>query len=544
MARDNNLWRDLCVKDSPYTSRLPRPDVAAISLPIPVQEPRVYLLQRRLQNSAGDEQFSSASSKSTTQGVLRRDPSEISDVNWREEYVARHAPLSLGWLKTPASETEHNLEVRGIALYKKDESQFLISPLENGAICLWDLDGQESASNPVISAPIRSEGTNFGSKDASDYERYAPTIVEGVSVDQFRQKVFVASGPSLTEIDLNTFHSSEVFRASSGSGQETSPGRLEDIICTLSSGGSCPQPLTVGTSRALQLYDHRTSNPVKALVTDNLDATLDASGVSFFSGNLAKAILDPRPLHVLHIANKIHVGGRFPCILNYDRRFFPKLDSSIYTGSSISTLAAFPLAAQPASIVAGGEYKSKGSIEIYPYGDTSENARVETIRNRTSASSSKILGLIPHGYRLMFSDSGGVLKWVERDGSTLVRRWNINTWPASPKIHSAFRRGIFNFAPNEGDVARKLLALNDSESSEVCVWTGEKIGILSFRSQPRLGFTGEDETSKSGSEVESEGEPGPSEVQQRRFHRMMRRALERQADEARFMPTLGLGRSS
>lgn len=95
-------------------------------------------------------------------------------------------------------------------------------------------------------------------------------------------------------------------------------------------------------------------------------------------------------------------------------------------------------------------------------------------------------------------------------------------------------RGIFSAAPEEGDVALKLLPLHPPDSDnagrgddEVAVWTGEKIGVLSFRHAARFDTAPEGKGAGCG-----EGED---------YARVMRRALERQADEVRFVRGLGMG---
>ena len=81
-----------------------------------------------------------------------------------------------------------------------------------------------------------------------------------------------------------------------------------------------------------------------------------------------------------------------------------------------------------------------------------------------------------------------------------------------------------------GDVARKILPiLNDSDDGgwsnreEVAIWTGERVGVVGFRASPRFEW---DEGGK---------EEGEEEVWAQR----MRRALEREAREVRWVAGLG-----
>lgn len=517
---------------------------------MPIPEPSVFALQRAMSRTASATNSPDKKSLLSPDGSRSRSSSLTRDsdrpVNWYNEYVARNAQLSIGWLPTPLADDGVPLEVRGIGLHDTGTSHLLISPLDDGSLGFWDV-GDENQPRESMSGELKTKSKpgTYGGKS----RRIASDIVEGLSLDHFRQKAYIATGPDLTEVDLNTFQSSIVFQARQA-GRESGLSNLLDNICTLSEGGAAPTPLTVGSSTALHIFDPRINNATQPAQTiANLDAGLSTlHGPDGFpvgksmrrssAGNLAHhwARVDPLPLSVLHESDMIHVGGRFPFILDYDRRNFPRLASTTYSGARISALTTLPTSGGRAPIVAAGEYKGKGSLEIYPDPQTHGTSPPIPTRNRTSASRSKLLSVISHGNRILFSDSDGQLKWVERDGCGLVRRWNINQMTVHHDTHS--RYGIFNAGPDNSDVARKLLKIGDSERSEVCVWTGEKVGIMCFGSKPRLGSTGE--TDRSASEAESEGDEQPVDLQRIRFERMMRRALQRQADEVRMVPDLGL----
>ncbi|KAL8870242.1 MAG: hypothetical protein Q9198_007676, partial [Flavoplaca austrocitrina] len=137
------------------------------------------------------------------------------------------------------------------------------------------------------------------------------------------------------------------------------------------------------------------------------------------------------------------------------------------------------------TLIACGEYNGKGSLELYPFSTSGEFnpptsspyelrlAPITPYKNRTSASSSKLLSVAAHGTRIVFSDGDGGLKWVERDGHSLVRRWNINAYTAStanPTLGSIFSGSSTN---DGGDVARKILPVGSWEDGkgELAVWT-------------------------------------------------------------------------
>lgn len=471
-------------------------------------------------------------------------------VDWYNEYIARHAPLSVSWLQQPYhinNGSRKKLETRGLGLSKHNSEDLAVAPLDDGSVCLWCLgqdDAEPQANDGRIKARSRPgllsvNGPDGSSKSAKSRAQMTSTgVVECVSVDRTRNKAYFAVQSGLNEVDLSTLQIS---------GYDRYPFSISALSeCTY------PVPLTVGTTLSLHIHDPRLSNngqsPSCSYFTDRVDTEITPQSNGDFyriaSGDSSQTdyatLFHPSPLSILHHnpSSMIYVAGRFPSILAYDRRSFPKLTSAIHSGARLCSLTSLPTP-NNATLAAAGEYNGKGSLELYPLPtsspiDPSENGR-EPTRNRASASRSKLLSLTPHGTRLLFSDSDGQLKWVERDGSTLVRRWNINTYSTAPDILAA-TQGIFNNDLNEGDVARKLLPVSAKERSEVLLWTGEKIGVLGFRKNPRFAFGDgvEDEM------VDADGK-NVMRVEEKEYGRMMRRALEKQANEVRFVKGLGLG---
>lgn len=188
------------------------------------------------------------------------------------------------------------------------------------------------------------------------------------------------------------------------------------------------------------------------------------------------------------------------------------------------------------TLIACGEYNSKGSLEMYglsPSQDSSPGKIHHAVmKNRQSGSSCKLLSVASHGTSLVVSDGNGNIKWLERDGFTESRRWNI--------AHGCVEapRGIFGTLGDSymdsgtGDIVIKILE-NDGD---LVLWTGEKIGLLTFSSRP--GFTADsfENTVRIAEEAQRERE-------ERVYASTMRRALEHQANEARYMRGLGLGGS-
>lgn len=292
-------------------------------------------------------------------------------------------------------------------------------------------------------------------------------------------------------------------------------------------------------------------------------------------------LFKPGPLSIINMpgrgnenrdSNEIFVAGRFPSILQYDRRSFPKLQGTLHSGARLCSMVSLPHPFSPLNagllrkaeltieqvdaakkvsgntLIACGEYNSKGSLELYglkpPSDFTSGNDNAastgqhSTLKNRQTSSSSKLLSVANHGTRIVVSDCNGNIRFFERDGFTEVRRWNISHGSVEAP------RGIFGslgdsyMDSGSGDIVRKILPTGDEHvnrlvnDNDLLLWTGEKIGLMKFTSKP--GFNAND-----FEEVTQEEQT--REREQRIYSETMRRALERQADEVRFVAHLGQG---
>lgn len=382
----------------------------------------------------------------------------------------------------------------------------------------------------------------------------------------------------LIEVDLQTL-------------QSVSQTSYSSPISALSEAGK--GPLTVGTSGRLYVYDARSHHisPGERPELSRVERQGEAAEFliapeSEIDRAIGGAVPYPVPLSIIHLpvsmdnwsdSNDIYVAGRFPSIINYDRRFHGRPRSIIHSGASLSWLAHIPYpfseqatasrrraelsmdearsikSAAGDTLVACGAYGSRGSLELYglsspsalsnPPGDASAGRIVQSfIKNRQTSSSSKLLSVAPHGSRLVFSDGNGNLKWVERDGFTEVRHWNIQ----HGFVDAPGPRGIFGtlgdsyyMDPAGGDIARRILPTRHHGSppsvnvDDLLLWTGEKIGMLNFSAKPGFTAADFDETAKSLEERRQE-------KAERIYGERMRHALRVQADEVRLMRGLGL----
>ncbi|KAI4143937.1 MAG: hypothetical protein L6R39_004376, partial [Caloplaca ligustica] len=278
-------------------------------------------------------------------------------------------------------------------------------------------------------------------------------IVECISVDKFRNKAYIAVSNNLNEVDLETLQVSS---------SDPYPFRISAL-----SDSTSPLPLTIATTHSLHLHDLRqstktwfsepdqsgqvecnTAAPPRSPGDRNNLCRLIASGDSGTYAPLTQS----RPLSIAHVpsatgqhdvwSGSICVAGRFPSILTYNRRMFPRLNSTIHSGSRLASITSlpypllYPKSKPPTdpnaahTLIACGEYNGKGSLELFPFSTTGQpNPPAPSsspsfsscsdpppapiipapYKNRTSASGSKLLSVTPHGTRLVFSDSDGGL---------------------------------------------------------------------------------------------------------------------------------------
>ncbi|KAI9840587.1 MAG: hypothetical protein M1837_001526 [Sclerophora amabilis] len=625
ISRDNRLWKSLCFDDSKSEALRKRRELLFGG---PPAEARVLALQwtaSSLTQTHGETDNNPSSSISTgtnlnqevasrdsAQGKARAiccwDPSYLSEkIDWYQEYIHRHGPISLSWLQQPFRNhggTRERIEMRGMAYLESttDEAAArdtaIVAPLDDGSVCLWDIWGKSHGSGSRKGRIVaRSEAGLLSAKGPRSRKcRTPPSIraemtnsgaVECVSVDNIRRKAYFAVQSGLNEVDLETL-------------QLISHRRFPHPISTISEA-KFPVPLTVGTNASLHLYDPREGgldHSFGGVETGRCEISTTPLGLRHGPDsrrNMALSNIDlgyaplfqPGPVTILHLPGPngqsasngdIYVAGRFPSILHYDRRYWPKLHRTVHSGARLSGLTWIPypsksLGTTPtvqnlpianngaksepllgSTLVACGEYNGKGSLELYGLpstaGSSSDrpvsatgNPKVPNFKNRHTASRSKLLSVANHGTRIVFSDGDGMLKWIERDGSINVRRWSINSATGSREEP----RGLFPAAGGSAlergsaDVARKILPvhngryLQQTNQDDLMIWSGERIGHLSFSTSSPLSAEdgGEEEPSSAAEARKSRDE----EI----YSQTMRKALERQADEARFVRGFGMG---
>lgn len=633
LARDNNLWRLHCYEESWAALQASRPAGRTSSSLLTHPTATLSTLgQNSLRDliqppapqsdNTGTEDVRGLSLSERARAAAEWDSStEGEHVDWYSEYIARHGPMSLSWVQQPlhprsAGRRCHPYEVKGMGLLKDWSSarqHKIVAPLDDGSVCIWDLNHSHCADSQSTKGRILSMSepgvlmTSLSSRRERSPSKTSLEFInlgEGVSIDSFRRRAYLAIGNVLNEVDLETL-------------RVISQQRYPWSIFALSQETDYSVPLTLATTLSLQIHDSRLSaveeeeaislrcekNAAPLFPELDIFAHTDSPQLHLQrNGQPPRRIrspgptdqenyaplFQPGPLSILHPpaphVNTILLAGRFPSILCYDRRFFPRLQSTVHSGGRLCGLASAPEPRFPVftdstypeshAVVACGEYNGRGSLELYRLrsssqnGDSSASDRSSQLtpeyKNRQSAASSKLLSVASHGNRLVYSDSEGNIKWVERNGRSEVRRWNINS--SQPQIPSSRRslsssetlpgdesrpRGLWPGSNgSEGEVARKVLPTGGNlTGDELLVWTGERIGRLKFSIPADQEASVEDEEDEWFMHAEVDEETRKAMRQkhrdewekERRYEEAMRQALERQADEVRWMGTDGMG---
>lgn len=491
-------------------------------------------------------------------------------IDYYEEYIQRHASITVAWLDLPKSPADQVREATGLGLLsdQRDSSlQRAIAPLDDGSVCIWDVAAKSTTSSAGGGRLIAQSRAGLLSGQPTDAISESHTImtetgaVECVSIDSTAQKAYMAVQNHLHELDLSTL-------------QITSTKEYPFPITALSEA-SGKTPITVGTNMTIHLHDPR--DP--AFTPQETSTGGELIGGSVYSH---ATLAQPGPLSILNHDgftrddSSIWVAGRFTSLLNYDRRFFPRLRGTVFSGARIASLFATPHPFIPRSldlmrnpnasmsalleakqrtgttILAAAEYKGKGSLELYGLPD------LQSYQNRQTASASKLLSAVPHGGRIVFSDGDGHLKWMERDGFTHVRTFNINdAMPdAEASAQDASAYGIWSSTasemPGQGDIVQKMLPTYSSRSvpsaemgrpdinqNNLLLWTGDgRLGILGFGQSDPLGA---EEWHHAMESQAKNAEEMAREDAERQYSQRVRRALERNADEVRSVRGLGMG---
>ncbi|KAF1943579.1 hypothetical protein EJ02DRAFT_131166 [Clathrospora elynae] len=604
LSRDNKLWKSLCFSHSAAERRRRR---LAVSTDF---DPRLADLIRAADalSSTFDTSVHDSSAPSAELQIDRNkerrkealianwDPSYPDEkVNWYQDFIQRHAEQKISWFQDAGSEGREDETIRkeatgaGILFDSDGLADKMIAPLDDGSISIWDASassqrqGRLMAKSDIGLLPNKGSDLDHDTRLTQSQAIMTETgAVECVSIDSKLKKGFFAVQNVLNEVDLNTL---------------TVVSRTPyPFPITALSEAHHRTPLTVGTNWTIHLHDTRKPPPAPSsvrceLIGGSTDTSFSRLDTGDFGGHVS--LSQPGALSILHLPTArewdgngdIWVGGRFTSMLNFDRRFFPRLRGTVHSGARLSCITAIPHPFVPQdlrlgrpysspavlrnakslpghTLITAGEYKGKGSLELY--GLSSEPTRSinssdsRTTRNpkayyqnRQTASSSKLLAVAPHGTRLVFSDGDGNMKWVERDGSTPVRQFNINDFQRSAPETTSTSQLVSAQSDTEagwGDIVQKILptvctsllspySLSSTESlglENLVIWTGDgKLGMLGFGREPSF------DADMFEDALEEQVDAG-EKVREKEYSKEMRRALEHQARELRWLRGYGL----
>lgn len=597
LSRDNNLWKSLCFTHSVAERRRRR---LAIAEEIDPRLAELITAANNISNTfdtsihnpfAPSAESQLARNRERKWEALRSnwDPSYPEErINWYQDFIQRHAPHNVSWFQDAGNDQEEDEGLRyeatgaGILFGGNGLADKLVAPMEDGSISIWDARTGSDKMGRVIArsaigllpnrGPDLDRDTRLSQSQAIMTETGA---VECVSIDSRLKKGFFSVQNVLNEVDLHTL-------------RVVSRTPYPFPITALSEAHHTT-PLTVGTNWTLHLHDTRKAPSTSSAVTCELiggpmDSSFSRLQTGDFGGHVS--LSQPGALSILHLPTArewdgngdIWVAGRFTSMLNFDRRFFPHVRGTVHSGARISCLTAIPHPFLPQSmrthyppsylasakstpghtLITAGEYKGKGSLELYGLSSeptrainssdsrTTRNAQA-CYQNRQTASSSKLLSVASHGTRLVFSDGDGNLKWIERDGSTPVRQFNINDCaPTDSVIQPPSTQ-----APIEsgwGDIVQKILPTTTPSllasprtttpelgDDKLIIWTGDgRLGMVGFGSDAAFDADVFEDA------LEEQAGDANKKLREREYSREMRKALEQQAREVKWLRGYGL----
>jgi hypothetical protein len=560
LCRDDNLWKLECFDASRAESRRRRLRIDPTNTQLHTLRSAFNQLSGQPSQSSGQGGAAQLSPAAETQRAFANwDPSYGTEtINFYDEYIHRHGPINIGWLSMPGDES---LEATGLGLVQGSdgEPQHLAASLDDGSVCIWDVRPRytdtDLTQGRIVgkSSPDLLSGGSRASRSREETKAIMTETgaVESVSIDNDRKRGYFAQNSTLVEVDLGTL---QVIS------QETFPFPIAALSQARDSS------LVVGTNWTVHIHDPR--NKSRSAVNPSLQCEIIGGPASNHA-----LLSQPGPLSILDRAQdeSIWIAGRFTHLLNYDRRFFPKVRGTVHSGGRISCITekarpyiprSLDLLQDPtisfsdvyaaknapgSTILAAGEYKGKGSLEFYGLAPSSSGSVItESYRNRQTAASTRLLSVAAHGNSTVFSDGDGNLKWVERDGMTTIRTYNINEAVDSPSFNQAqsTAQGPDDEA-SQGDIVQKIIPLQqptrswsskrpDVNQTNLVLKTGDgRIGILGFGHKTLYSREEEDIV------VETTEERVRRDAE-KQYRETLGRALQSQADEVRFMRGLGM----
>ncbi|EPS40414.1 hypothetical protein H072_5777 [Dactylellina haptotyla CBS 200.50] len=567
ISRYDRLWRSCCFQTRIHTSGQSLRD-KTLQLSLQPSHPEKFTIKDQTAWLRSDQPYV----LDTEDGVI----------DWYKEFQYRHAALTdQSFIKF---HTPGGLEIVDVALAggigTSINQRVAATALEDGSICIFSLSdsriGKIQGRSRADLIPRKSYETK--PEKSGEYPGGSLNYERGLFVDAataYETRAWFGAGSVLTEVDLVTM-------------QKIRTHRLPFSVTCLS---PALPVLAVGTSLTIHLLDSR--SPYFAATTPLTDSgtvsesckedvlgraipRLDKlasvqppplSGIKaygdpdkdewssrdYLQNAPPTAFLQPSPLSIIHSprdqagGNEMYVAGRFPSIMAYDRRQWPRLAGTLHSGgrlSGLSIVSANPSLSSPSkyALVACGEYGGRGTLEVYPLPSV-QNSKTRkpfhengshavgglglpsvqknyakstsiAMKNRQSASRSKIFSVANQGIKLVTGDSEGRIRFVERDGVTHIRDW-VGPWGSTQTGVGCIRKIV----PLEHPHTEPSV-----ENSDLLIAGEDDVGVLTFNF-PHADL-------KSDNHVQN---PSNTNLEEECYVEGMRTALEHHSSEVTFL---------
>jgi WD40 repeat protein len=120
-------------------------------------------------------------------------------VDWYSEFIHRSAPIAINWLQQPRnieSGEPHPMEVRGAGIFNSpggDEASMVVGPLDDGSICIWDVNGPPGRRGRIIARSATHTLSTTGSAMIAPRSKMINTgVTECISIDNHRKRAYIA----------------------------------------------------------------------------------------------------------------------------------------------------------------------------------------------------------------------------------------------------------------------------------------------------------------------------------------------------------------
>lgn len=253
LARDDNLWKEICFDQSRFEATRRRREWLA------AQEEQLVLLRQAVQGISSPD-FSDTETAQTTSNRLESNKTERRNralLNWDpeypgeqldfyQEYMHRHRSIAVDWFEE-SKVRRHDVaaEAMGVGTLVDSQGvlQRVVAPMDNGSLCIWEASSEcdPQAQGRIIakSSPgfLSVQPDSNGHLESITNETGA---IENVGVDSKQQKGYFAIHDTVSEVDLNTL---QVINRRQYAFSVSCISAAEPLV-----------PMTIGTTHTMHLF--------------------------------------------------------------------------------------------------------------------------------------------------------------------------------------------------------------------------------------------------------------------------------------------------